>query len=67
MINSTCPNNNDVLSEVVGLVEIHHHVTLDLIDIINISEDGLSHHVLPKYIVVHVFHKCFHVVIVSCL
>jgi len=67
MINGTSSNNNHIFTEIVGLMEIYDHVTLDLINIIDVTEDRLAHHMLPVDVVVNVFHKGLHMIVVSCL
>lgn len=59
-------NDDHVLTEVVGCMEIDNHIAGDLPDVINVSEDRLAHHVLSINIVVHVFHQSFFRVLVSC-
>ena len=56
MINCTSAYNDDILAKVVRLMKINDHITFYLIDVIDISKDGLSHHVLSVYIIVHVLH-----------
>lgn len=67
VINGACANNNYILTEVVGLVEVYDHITLNLINIVNISKDGLSHHVLPVNVIIHVLHESLHMIVVGCL
>ena len=56
MANTACAYNDHILAKVVRLMKINDHITFYLIDVIDISEDGLSHHVLSVYIIVHVLH-----------
>jgi len=67
MADGTSTNNDHVLTEVVGLIEIDNHVTVDLIDVIDVSEDGLAHHVLSEDVIVDVLHQSLHVIVIGRL
>lgn len=67
MADGTSTNNYHVLTEVVGLIEIDNHVTVDLIDVIDVSEDGLAHHVLSEDVIVDVLHQSLHVIVIGRL
>ena len=56
MVDTAGTNYNHIFSEVVSRVELCDHVPIDHVDIINVTKDGLSHHVLPINVVVHIFH-----------
>ena len=56
MANTASAYNDHILSKVVRLMKINDLITFYLIDVIDISKDGLSHHVLSVYIIVHVLH-----------
>jgi len=62
---STSTNNADIFTEIVSLEEINDHITINLVDVIDVTEDGLAHHVHSENIVVNVLHQSFHVVIVG--
>lgn len=57
----------DVLSEVVALVEVNDHFTIDLADVVDITEDWLTHHMLAVAIEVDVLHERFLRILVCCL
>lgn len=65
MANSTSADNDNIFTEVIGLMEVDDHISIDLIDVINISQNWLTHHVLSVNVVVYIFHKSLHVIIVS--
>lgn len=62
-----CTHNDHVLSEVVRLMEIYDHVTVDLVDVVDVAEDRLAHHVLTVDVVVHILHQSLHLVFVCRL
>ena len=64
MIDGTSANNDHILTKVVRLMKINDHITFYLIDVIDISKDGLSHHVFSENIIVHVFHQGLHVIVI---
>jgi hypothetical protein len=59
MVNGTSAHNDHVFAIVVGSVEIHNHVTVNLSDVVDVAQNWLSHHVLTVNVVVHVFHQSF--------
>lgn len=59
MLNFTGAHNHDVLAEVVGLVEVDHHVARDALDVIDVAQNWLAHHVLSENVVVHILHQRF--------
>ena len=67
MANTTGTYNNHVLTEVVGLEEINDHIAVDLIYVINVTKDGLAHHVLSENIEVDIFHQGLHMIVIGCL
>jgi len=56
---SSCAYNNHVVAEVVGVLKVDDHVSVDLADVVDISEDGLAHHVFSVNVIVDVFHQGF--------
>ncbi len=64
MVDVPRADNDNVLSEVVPVVEVHYHVPVDLVDVVDVSQYRLPHHVLPVDVVVHVFHQRLHEVLV---
>ena len=64
MVNVTRAYNNHVISEVVGLVEVKNHVSVDLVNVIDVSKDRLTHHMLSVDVIVDVFHQSLHEVVV---
>jgi hypothetical protein len=65
MIDTTSPHNDDIVAKVVSPMKINDHITFYLIDVIDISKDGLSHHVLSVNIIVNVLHQSLHVVVIG--
>lgn len=49
--------NNHVVSEIIGVLKVDDHVSVDLADVIDVSEDGLTHHVFSVNVIVDVFHQ----------
>ena len=66
MVYVTRAYNNHVISEVVGLVEVKDHVSVDLVNVIDVTKDRLAHHMLPVDVIVHVLHQSLHEVVVCC-
>jgi hypothetical protein len=56
MLYSASTNNNHVLTIVIGLVEVDYHISIDMIDVVNISQDWLSHHMITENVVIDVLH-----------
>lgn len=54
MVNVTSTDNDDVVTEVVSCVEISQVVSTEGLEVITVSLDGLSHHVLSVNIVVSI-------------
>ena len=67
MRDSTCAHDNHVFTIVVCLVELDNHVASDLVDVIDVTKNGLAHHVLTEDVVVNILHKCLHHVLVGGL
>jgi hypothetical protein len=59
MLNCTSAYNDHVFAIVVGSVEIHNHVTVNLTNVVDVTQNWLSHHMLTVNVVVHVFHESF--------
>ena len=53
-----CTHDDHIFAEIVSLMVVDNHVTRDLTDIINVAENGLSHHVLSEDVIVDVLHEC---------
>lgn len=51
---------HDIFSKVIGSMEVNNHVSLDLIDVVNVSKDRLAHHMLSVDVVVDIFHEGLH-------
>ena len=64
MIDVTSTNNNDVITEVVGGVEVAKVVSRNLLDIVTVSLNGLAHHVLSVNIEMAVLNGSFKVAVV---
>ena len=64
MINVSRTDDHDILSEVVGSMEVNYHVSLNLIDVVDVSQDGLAHHMFSIDVIVDVLHKGLHHVFV---
>lgn len=59
MVDCTSSHYDDILTEVVSAVEVCNHVAIDLPNVVNVTEDGLAHHVVSKYIEVDILHESF--------
>ena len=64
MVDVTSTYNNDVITEVVGGVEVAKVVSRNLLDVVAISLNGLAHHVLSVNIEMAVLNGCFQVAVV---
>ena len=67
VLHSTRANDNNVLSEVVPPVEVNDHLSVDLSDVVDVSEDWLAHHVLSVDVEVDILHEGLLGVLVDCL
>ena len=38
-------------------MEVHHHIAIDLSNVVNVTKDGLPHHVISEDIEVDIFHQ----------
>lgn len=56
VIDGTRAHNDYILTEVASLVEVSHHLPVDLADVVDIPENGLAHHVVSVHVEVDVFH-----------
>lgn len=65
MAHTTSTDNADVFSEIVSLEEVNDHIAVDLIDVIDVTKDGLAHHVLSENVIIDVLHQSFHVVVIG--
>ena len=61
MIQVSSTYHNNIVSEVVGGMELSQLVHSDTVNIVPISFRGLSHHVLSVDIEVDILHSGFHV------
>ena len=52
-------HDDDILAEIISLVVIDNHIARDLTDVVDVAENGLSHHVLSEDVKVDVFHEGF--------
>jgi len=64
MVDVASTNNNDVITEVVGGVEVAKVVSRNLLDVVAVSLNGLAHHVLSVYIEMAVLNGSFQVAVV---
>jgi len=67
VLNLACADNNHVLAEVIRRMEVDDHIPRNTVDVVNITQDWLAHHVLSVNVVVDVFHECFFRVLVHLL
>jgi hypothetical protein len=67
MLNFTSTYYDNILSVIVASVKIYNHVPIDRSNVVNISQNRLSHHVFSVNVVVNIFHKGFFRVLVSSL
>jgi len=65
VVNGTGSNDHHVLTKVVSGVEVDDHVPVDGPDVVDVSKNRLSHHVLSVHVVVNIFHESFLGVLVS--
>lgn len=61
----SCGDHDQVLSKIVSLVVVQNLVLSDGLDVVKVSEDGLTHHVLSVDVEVDVFHQSFEEVLVG--
>jgi hypothetical protein len=59
MLNCTSSYDDHVFAIVIGSVEIHNHVSVNLADVVDVAQNWLPHHMLTINVVVHVFHQSF--------
>jgi hypothetical protein len=64
MVDVTSTNNNDVITEVVGGVEVAKVINRNLLDVVAVSLNWLAHHVLSVNIEMAVLKGSFHVAVV---
>lgn len=50
-------HDNHVLTEVVSLMEVSDHFSVDLADVIDVSENRLAHHVFPVDVEIDILHE----------
>lgn len=56
MFDGTWTDDDKIFSIVVTRVEIHNHISGNLSDIVNVTKDGLAHHVILITIEIDVLH-----------
>ena len=56
---SPSAHNDHILSVIIPAMEVNHHLTIDLADIIYVPKNWLAHHMLPVNIEVYIFHESF--------
>jgi hypothetical protein len=61
----TSPNYYHIVSEVVASVEIDNHVTSNAVNIVDVTKNRLAHHMLSVNVVVYIFHKSLHKVLIG--
>lgn len=66
VVDVSSSDNNHVLSKVIGLMKVDDHVSIDLMNVVNISKNRLSHHMFSVDVIVDILHQGFHVIIVGC-
>ena len=64
MVDVASTNNNDVITKVVGGVEVAKVVSRNLLDVVAVSLNGLAHHVLSVDIEMAVLNGSFQVAVV---
>ena len=64
MVDVTSTNNNDVITEVVGGVEVAKVINRNLLDVVAVSLNWLAHHVLSVNIEMAVLKGSFHAAVV---
>lgn len=64
MIDVASTNYNDVITEVVGGMEVAKVINSDLLNVIAVSFNGLAHHVLSVNIEMTVFKGSLHIAVV---
>lgn len=67
VLDVTSAHDDHILAVIVSRVVINHHVSVDLPNVVNISQDGLAHHMVPENVIVNVLHQCFLTVLVHAL
>jgi len=66
MLDCSRAYNDHVFTKVIASVEVSDHVSVNLPDVVDVSENWLAHHVISVAVKVHVFHQGFFRVLVSC-
>lgn len=60
-------HDHHVFSKVVARVEVNDHLAIDLSDVVNVTEDGLPHHMVSEAVEVNVLHQSLLRVLVGSL
>jgi hypothetical protein len=66
MVDISSAYNDHILAKVVSLVEVNNHIAVNLVNVVNVTEDGLAHHVLTIDVIVDVLHEGFHLIVIGC-
>lgn len=61
MVDVTCTDDNDVITEIVGCVEVSDSISSDVLNIVSVSLLGLSHHMFSVNVEMGVFDEGFKV------
>ena len=56
-----------ILTEIVPLMEVCDHIASDFTDVVDITKNGLTHHMVLEYIEVNVLHKGLLGIFIGCL
>lgn len=59
VVNVAGSHNDHVFAKVIALMEVDDHFAVDLTNVVNVTKDGLSHHVLTIDVEVDVLHESF--------
>ena len=65
MADCTSSNDNKIFTKVVASVEVNYHVSIDLSNVVDVSQDRLAHHVITEHIEVNIFHEGFFWILVD--
>jgi hypothetical protein len=66
VVHGASADDDHVVSEVVGSLEVGDMFTCKLADVVNVTEDWLAHHVLSVDVIVDVLHQSLLRILVSC-
>ena len=57
MIHCACSHHYNVLAEIVPRMEVCDHFAIDLANVVDVAENGLTHHVVAEHIEVDILHQ----------